>query len=101
MRQVAFLLVGTLVLWYLGHFGLNAVLMVVAPDLPAAWSRGLDLLLVPLAALVTWLAMRRLEPGDVRPDMRRAGPPATPGEEPSRGEAAEPNRPETGRSDAT
>jgi len=72
VRQIAFLLVGTLVLWYLGHYTLNALLMVVAPDLPAAASRALDLFLIPLSALITWLAMRRLEPGNVRPDMRKA-----------------------------
>ncbi len=95
MRQVAFLLVGTLVLWYLGHFSLNAVLLAVAPGLPVAWARALDLLLIPLAALVTWLAMRRLEPGDVRPDMRRAA-----GAPPAGGEAAEPERSGAGPSNA-
>lgn len=63
LRQLSFLLVGTLVLWYLGHFGINGVLQLAAPGLPGSWSRAIDLLLVPVAALVTWLVMRRLESG--------------------------------------
>lgn len=60
-RRVAFLLVGMLVLWYLAHFALNALLMAAAPDLPGAWSRAVDLALVPLCLLVAWGVLRRLE----------------------------------------
>ncbi len=60
-RRLAFLFVGTLVLWYLAHFALNALLLATAPDLPAAWSRAADLALVALCALVAGGVLRRLE----------------------------------------
>ena len=62
MRKLLFLAVGTLVLWYLGHFALNALWLATGAELPAGWTRAADLALVPLAALVTWLVLGRLVP---------------------------------------
>jgi hypothetical protein len=60
-RRLVFLLVATLVLWYLGHVALNALLMAAAPDLSAGGARAADLALVPLCTLVAWLLLRRIE----------------------------------------
>lgn len=62
LRRIAFLLIGTLLLWYLGHFALNAALLAFAPHLPAHYSRILDLVLIPLSAAVTWVVLLRLSP---------------------------------------
>ncbi|HMB54523.1 MAG TPA: hypothetical protein VKU40_14495 [Thermoanaerobaculia bacterium] len=63
LRRLLFLFVGTLVLWYLGHFGLNALFLATGAELSAGWTRAIDLALVPLCLLVSWLVMRRLTPG--------------------------------------
>lgn len=60
-RRLAFLTVATLVLWYLAHFGLNALMLAAGIDPPAPWGRVSDLALVPLCAAVSWWTMRHLE----------------------------------------
>jgi hypothetical protein len=63
VRQFLFVAVAALVLWYLGHFALNALWLATATDLAAGWERAIDLALLPLAALVAWAVLRRLQPG--------------------------------------
>lgn len=61
MKRIAFLLVGTLVLWYLAHFGFNALWLAFAGGAPFLYSRLLDLALLPVCAVATWAVLRRLE----------------------------------------
>lgn len=63
LRRALFLLVATLVLWYLGHFGLNAILLAFAPQMPVFYSRILDMVLIPVSAAIAWVVMVRLTPG--------------------------------------
>jgi hypothetical protein len=63
LRRLLFLIVGTLVVWYLGHFGLNALFLATGAELSPGWTRAIDLALVPLGLLVSWLVVRRLTPG--------------------------------------
>lgn len=67
-RRLAFVVVGTLVLWYLGHFALRAAWTLGAFEGAAVDSRWLDLALLPAAAALAWLVARRL-------DRRRTGDP--------------------------
>ena len=59
-RRAAFLVAGTLVLWYLGHFALRAAwtLGVFGDRMDSRW---LDLALLPVAAAAAWLVARRLD----------------------------------------
>lgn len=61
MKRIAFLLVGTLVLWYLAHFGFNAFWLAFAGDRPFLYSRLLDVALLPVSAVITWAVLRRLD----------------------------------------
>lgn len=72
LRRLVFLVVGTLVLWYLGHFGLNALFLATGAELSAGWTRAIDLALVPLGLLVSWLVLRRLTPGPAGSEAGRA-----------------------------
>lgn len=63
IRDAAFFVVGTLVLAYLGHFGLQAVLVALAPELAPGTVRTLEIAMVVLAATVTVLVLRRLRRG--------------------------------------
>ena len=60
-RRAAFLVAGTLVLWYLGHFALRAAWTLGAFRGMTADSRWLDLALLPAAAAAAWLVARRLD----------------------------------------
>ena len=66
-RRILFLAVGTLVLWYLGHFAANALLLALAPEISATTARLLDLVVLSFAAVLAWWVMRHLTPGDTRP----------------------------------
>lgn len=63
VKRLAFLLVGTLVLWYLAHFGFNALWLAFAGGETFLYSRLLDLALLPVCAVVAWAVLRRLERG--------------------------------------
>jgi uncharacterized membrane-anchored protein len=60
LRKIVFVTVAALVLWYLGHFGWNALALAFLPALAAGTARVVDLVLLPLCVLVAWLVMRRL-----------------------------------------
>jgi uncharacterized membrane-anchored protein len=66
LRKIVFVAVAALVLWYLGHFGWNAVALAFLPDLSSTTARIVDLALLPVCVLIAWLVIRRLPPGGGR-----------------------------------
>ena len=58
--RVVLFLVATLTLWYLGNFALRAVWAAFDLMAPSAYTRTLNLVLLPLAALVAWAILRRV-----------------------------------------
>jgi len=85
VRRAAFLVAGTLVLWYLGHFALRAAWTLGAFGGMTADSRWLDLALLPAAAAAAWLVARRL-------DRRRGGGGELPGGPPDEPPDRSPDR---------
>lgn len=78
--RVALFLVATLVLWYLGNFGLRAAWAAfdLAPVSPTA--RLLNLILLPVSALVAWAILRKV-PDEMPRRGRGPEPPADRGPE--------------------
>lgn len=62
LRLVLFL-VATLALWYLGNFALRAVWAAFDLTAPSATTQVLNLVLLPVAALVAWAILRRVPDG--------------------------------------
>ncbi len=60
VARIAIFVVATLVLWYAGNWVLRIAWEIF--DLPAttAYDRTLNLLLLPLAAVVAWAILRRV-----------------------------------------
>lgn len=52
--------VATLTLWYLGNFALRIVWAAFELAAPSVYTRTLNLVLLPLAALVAWAILRRV-----------------------------------------
>jgi hypothetical protein len=65
-RRVVLFLVATLTLWYLGNFALRAVWAAFDLAAPSPTTRTLNLVLLPLAALVAWAILRRVPDGPER-----------------------------------
>lgn len=59
-KRVALFLVATLVLWYLGNFSLRIVWAAFDLPAPSVTTRVLNLVLVPVAAVVAWAILRRV-----------------------------------------
>ncbi|HEX2254419.1 MAG TPA: hypothetical protein VHQ65_14215 [Thermoanaerobaculia bacterium] len=54
--------VATLTLWYLGHFLVRAVWFAFVPPETASYTTWINLVLLPLAAVVAWALLRRASP---------------------------------------
>lgn len=63
--RVVLFLVAVLTLWYLGNFALRIVWAAFDLAAPSVAARVLNLVLVPVAALVAWAILRRV-PDDGR-----------------------------------
>ena len=61
--RVVLFLVATLTLWYLGNFALRAVWAAFDLAAPSATTQALNLVLLPVAALVAWAILRRVPDG--------------------------------------
>lgn len=62
-RAVLFL-VATLALWYLGNFALRAVWVVFDLAPATTYTRVINLVLLPVAAVVAWAILRRVAAGE-------------------------------------
>ena len=65
--RVVLFLVATLALWYLGNFALRIVWAAFDLAAPSVYTRVLNLVLLPVAAVVAWAILRRVPddgPGD-------------------------------------
>lgn len=65
--RVVLFLVATLALWYLGNFALRIVWAAFDLAAPSVYTRVLNLVLLPVAAVVAWAILRRV-PDDGRGD---------------------------------
>lgn len=66
-KRVALFVVATLALWYLGNFALRIVWAAFDLPAPSVYTQVLNLVLVPVAAVVAWAILRRVAddgPGD-------------------------------------
>jgi hypothetical protein len=61
--RVVLFVVATLTLWYLGNFALRAVWAAFDLAAPSAYTRILNLVLLPVAAVVAWAVLRRVPDG--------------------------------------
>jgi hypothetical protein len=61
--RIVLFLVATLALWYLGNFALRATWVAFDLGPSPALVRALNLALLPLSAVATWLLLRRVPEG--------------------------------------
>jgi hypothetical protein len=59
-KRVVLFVVATLALWYLGNFALRIVWAAFDLPAPSVTTRVLNLVLVPVAAVVAWAILRRV-----------------------------------------
>lgn len=79
--RVVLFLVATLALWYLGNFALRAVWVVFDLAPATTYTQVLNLVLLPVAAVVAWAILRRVAAGEGsrEGDGREAGGPEADG----------------------